>query len=117
MNPANKFADLLILHQASAISSDPRQLCIAEVLVDCLVTDRMNRNRLPALFRFGDRVMPLNARFKGAAAQPAAMRQLAHLIRASGFEGEEIIGRLDVRVGQIIVDRIGAAIIETCVHS
>ncbi len=54
------------------IRSYPGKLGIGEVEMDGLVTDRMDRNRVAALLRFGNRMMPLDARFERALAKPAA---------------------------------------------
>lgn len=76
LHPADKTCQFLIFKQARAIFTISGQFGIGEILMDRAVANRVEGHCPPALLRFGDQVMPLDARFKSAPAQPAFLRQI-----------------------------------------
>ena len=72
LHPFDKGAKLVILQQPVTVCTKPCQLSIGEVLVDCTVADRVERNSLSPLLRLRNQMVKLLARAKAPLAQPAA---------------------------------------------
>lgn len=75
-DPAYEFGHCLVPQHRAAIIADPRQLGIGEIRMYGFVTNRVHRDRGPALFGLGHRMVPLDQRSERAAAQPAQLRSM-----------------------------------------
>ncbi|GAB5351229.1 hypothetical protein TMRH483_02173 [Qipengyuania sp. 483] len=67
-NPAQEPGHVFRGGKTIPIVTKPRQFGIGEIGVDRLVADRMDRHRCPALLRFWDRMVPLDAAAQRATA-------------------------------------------------
>ena len=67
-NPAQEPRHVFRGSEPIPIVTKPRKFGVGEIGVDGLVADRMDRNRRPALLRFWDRMMPLDAAAQRATA-------------------------------------------------
>lgn len=70
-HPAQEGGDIVIRQKLVSVHADARQLCVGELNVQLLVTDRVEQNDLTPAPAFWHRVVPFDRLAQRALTQPA----------------------------------------------